>query len=244
MTERSSSPCLFTRMEMFFHMRSSVRWWETFNYTRHKRRKLISRIHGEGRRVGQNPIIQSTVVDFCARRGKYSTAAGALVAEGSVILMGHPRANPEGSDSVALNACPIDSTRRNRIPLIANLWRRVQNRAEDGKNTAPLPTQNVIPRRQAKNKPWETLVRIIVSPMLSIYHKCWRDLGLLVTHKQVFIQYVIQRNIISRVSANGKQKFTPLCARMSLQRYLFPIFPVSFNSHIFFNSRLLTPRVS
>jgi len=23
------------------------------------------------------------------------------------------------------NACPIDSTRRNRIPLIANLWRRV-----------------------------------------------------------------------------------------------------------------------
>lgn len=52
--------------------------------------------------------------------------------------MGHPRANPEGSDCGTVrfeNACPIDSTRRNRIPLIANLWRpRVELHGERKEN--------------------------------------------------------------------------------------------------------------
>lgn len=82
----------------------------------------------------KKPVIREGMVInfFLAWIGKNGTV-GALVAGESVILMGHPRTYESRRKQLRgtwrlvrfQNACPIDSTRRNRIPLIANLWRRV-----------------------------------------------------------------------------------------------------------------------
>lgn len=159
-----------------------------------KRAIVITRIVSGGSSFGAsapNPIMQSLeerLLPFYAK-----TFEGALVAEGSVMADTHVRRKRP-------NACPIDSTRRNRIPLIANLWRRVQNRAEDGKNTVSRRTSLMDEPRIDRGRPVREKPR-------SIYHR--RELFVInLTFIHTFM-YIYVLNFISEISPFVN--FLPIC---------------------------------